>query len=304
MANTTLNTANAIRTDVWAERIKEELREELFGQNLVTFISGDFPDGDTLHIPVLSSLAAESYTENTDISIQDGSVGDFELVIDKYIQSGVAITDKLKDDTYYLEILNSKFPQQCIRALMDRLENDIFLLHKKQTNNDANTINGQAHRYNATGTNAVITVDDIAKAKLALDKANVSKNGRAAIVDPTVSYQLINIDNVIRQDVYGPNSNLKDGFGATKFIGTYLGFDFYESNMLDESTGLDYSSGTDKIANMFLGEEALIGAVRQEPDIEPFRDHTKKRDVYHVTMRYGLELFRPESLVTVLTPNS
>ena len=273
-------------------------------QSLVTFVSGDFPDGDTLHIPTLSRLSAEDYAENTNISVQDASVGDFTLEITEYIQSGIAVTDKLKTDSYYVSVLDSSFPMQCMRALMDKLENDIFLLHKKQTTNDANTINGQAHRFNATGTSAVITVDDIAKAKLALDKANVSKNGRVAVVDPTVSYQLINIDNVIRQDVYGANSHLKDGFGQTNFIGRYLGFDFYESNMLDEATGVDWANDSDKIANMFYGEEALIGAVRQEPDIEQFRDSEKRRDVYHVTMRYGLDLFRPESLVTILTPNS
>ena len=99
-----------------------------------------------------------------------------------------------------------------VRALMERLENDIFLLHKKQTTNDANTINGQAHRFDATGTSQVIALADIAKAKLALDKANVSKSGRMAIIDPTVSYQLVQIDNVIRQDVYGPQSNLEGWF--------------------------------------------------------------------------------------------
>lgn len=202
MATTTTNTSQLIRDDVWASMIQEELQEELFGQSIVTWVQTEFPDGDTLIIPTLASLSASDYVENTDIAVQDPTVGEFELTISEYRQAGIAITDKMKEDAYYMEVLNTKFPQQVIRALVERLENDIMLLHKEQTTNDANTINGQPHRFDATGSSQVITLKDIAQAKLSLDKANVSKNGRMAIVDPQVSYQLIQIDNVIRQDEY------------------------------------------------------------------------------------------------------
>lgn len=301
MAITTSLVPNMLRTDLWSKMVQLELQEELFAQTLVTWIESEFPDGNRVNIPKLNHLSAADYVENTDIQIQDPSVNMFQLTIDTYRQAGIAVTDKMKQDTFYMEFINTHFPAQMTRAIMERLENDVFLLHKKQTSNDPNTINGQAHRYVATGASNAMTVADIAKAKLALDKANVDKNGRMAIIDPKVSYQLIQIDNVIRQDVYGANSNLKEGFGGTKFIGRYAGFDFYESNMLDENTDLNWSSGTGKIANMFLGAEALIGAIRSQPDIEFYRDAQKKRDVYHTTIRYGLGLFRPEALVTVLS---
>lgn len=301
MTITTSLVPNMIRTELWSKMIQEELQEELFGQTLVTWVESDFPDGNKLTIPKLGHLAAADYVENSDIEVQDPTVNEFELTIDTYRQAGIAVTDKMKEDTFYIEFINTKFPQQMTRAIMERLENDIFLLHKKQTSNDANTINGVAHRYVGTGTSNVIAIADVAKAKLALDKANVSKNGRVAIVDPYVSYQLTNLDQVVRQDVYGANSVLKEGFGGTKFIGRYLGFDFYESNMLDEATALNHVTGGSLKANMFMGEEALIGAIRSMPTIEQSRDWQKKRDVYHCTIRYGLGLYRPESLVCVLT---
>ena len=300
MASTTSSQAVLIRDDLWSKEIQEELEEELFGQTIVDFVT-DFPDGDTLHIPTFSSLAARNYTENQDIIFDDMSTGEFTLEIDKYYQLGVAITDKLKQDSFYVSEIQTKFPMHCVRGLMERLENDIFLLHKKQTTNDANTINGRAHRYVGGGASSVIALDDVAKAKLALDKANVSKIGRKAIVDPSVSYQLVNIDNVIRQDVYGPQTHLKDGFGKTKFIGTYLGFDFFESNMLDEATALDHAAGGALKANFFIGDEAFKGAVRQMPSIEFDRNVSKKRDEYSATMRFGLDLYREESFVCVLT---
>ena len=258
-------------------------------------------DGDEIHIPTFGTLATRSYAENQDIIFDDVTTGEFTLTIDKYYGNGVAITDKLKQDTFYLSEIQAKFPWHVVRGMMERLENDIFLLHKEQTNNDANTIAGVAHRYVGTGTSNVIALADVAKAKLALDKANVSKSGRMAIVDPTVSYQLVQLDNVIRQDVYGSNTHFKEGFGTTKYIGRYLGFDFYESNMLDEATALDYETGGALKANLFIGEEAFKGAIRQMPNIEFFRNVTKKRDEYSATMRYGLGLYRAEALVTVLT---
>jgi hypothetical protein len=289
-----------VRAEIWSKMIQDELQEELMGDGIVDWMT-DFPDGDQINIPTLGSMSTRDYEENTPITIDDPTVGEFNMVIDKYVQSGIGIVDKLKHDTFYMEILVSKFPEQVLRAVKERMESDIMDLHKKQTSNDANNINGRAHRFTATGTSNAFTVQDFAKAKLALDKAFVSKVGRIAIVDPVAAYQLVQIDNVIRQDVYGPNSNLKDGFGSTNFIGKYLGFDVFESNMLDSDTALDHVTGGSLIANLFLGDEAFVGAMRLAPEIEQSRDWNKKRDIYHVTSRYGLDLIRPEGLVCVLS---
>ena len=297
---TTATPGNVIREELWSTEVQKELEELLMAQGIVDFVS-DFPDGDELTIPKFGTLSARDYEEKQDVIFDDMTVGEFKLSIDKYYQSNTYITDKLKDDSFYISQIEAHYPEHMIRALMERMENDIFLLHKEQTTNDANAINGRAHRYVASGTNSAIKIDDVAKAKLALDKANVSKNGRMAIVDPQVAYQLINIDNVIRQDVYGPNAALKEGFGGTSFIGRYLGFDFYESNMLDEATALDHDAGGSLIANMFIGEDTFKGAVRRMPSIEFNRNANKQRDEYISTMRFGLGLYRPESLVTILT---
>lgn len=300
---TTTNTrnTNAIRDDVWAMRIKEELEQELMAQSIVEFIQSDFPDGDTLHIPELYSLVAQDYTENSLISVQNPNVTDFTLTIDQYKQSGFAVADKFKEDTFYMNMITNHFPFQVVRAIMEQLERDIMDLHKGQTSNDANIINGRAHRFVGTGSGTTMSVNDFRTAKLALDDAFVSKVGRTAIISPKAAHDLIGQDEIIRQDVYGPNSNLKEGFGATHYIGRYMGFEIYESNMLDEDTALNHVAGGTQTGNLFFGPEAFIGAIRTMPDIEAFRDSAYRRDVYHVVTRYGLKLYRPESLVTVLT---
>lgn len=299
-----VNNNKLIRTDLWSQRVKEELQEELMAQSIVEMIQEDLPDGDTLHIPTLGSLSAEDYSEGDLISLQDPTVGEFLLTIDKYKQSGISVTDKMKDNTFYINTLNSTFPMQCVRALLEQLEDDIFSLHKEQTSNDPNTINGVPHRFVASGTGSVVTIEDISKASLALDKANVSRIGRMAFVSPFVAHTLRLTDLVYRQDFYGPNSVIKQGFGSTSYIGEYMGFSFFQSNMLDDATALDHVAGGALTANMFVGAEAFVGAMRTMPDIEPHRDAKRRRDVYHVVTRYGLALYRPESLVTILTDDS
>ena len=118
------------------------------------------------------------------------------------------------------------------------------------------------------------------------------------------------ISNVIQQDVYGSNAHLREGMNGTAYVGRFAGFDLFESLFLDNSltdaiTATAPSAGaltaTGGVANMFLGEEAFIGAMRAMPDMDAWYDNNTRSDVYHVTMRYGIKLYRPESLVVVIT---
>jgi hypothetical protein len=253
-------------------------------------------------------LNVRDYEEGQEVVLDDANTGEFTLSIDKYYQSGFIVYDKFKQDSFYVNELVSNFVGKLTRALMEKKEIDVLALQGKQTAANSNTINGAAHRMLASGTNEAITLKDIAKAKFALDKANVSKVGRVAVVDPAVSYQLVNIDNVIRQDVYGANANIKEGLSGTIYLGRYMGFDFFESNLLDTyaaATNIDGSSSTNAGAyNLFLGQDAFVGAMRAMPEIENWRVHEKKGDAYHATVRYGIDLYRPEALVVIGANNS
>lgn len=296
----------AIRTDVWSQEIKDILQEELVGDMLCRWIT-DFPDGDTLHIPTLSEMNVRDYTEGSEITLDDANTGEFTLTIDKYYQSGFIVYDKFKQDSFYINELVSNFVGKITRALMEKKEVDLLSLG---TANAAASlsINNAEHRLVGSGTGEVISLADIAKAKFALDKANVSKVGRRAVVDPSVSYQLVNIDNVIRQDVFGQNAHLKEGLSGTIYIGRYLGFDFYESNLCETYTGGTTIGGAATtnagVYNQFLGQDAFIGAMRAMPELESWRVHEKKGDAYHATVRYGIDVYRPESQVIIGTNSS
>ena len=305
----TQNNSSLIRTDIWANEIKDVLQEELRLDGYVRWIT-EFPDGDTLHIPTFSEMTVRNYSEGAQVTLDDPTTGEFTLTIDKYYQAGFKIPEKFRQDAFYVQQAESNFVSKLTRALMEQKESDIAHLQASQTASNPNTINDVDHRFCATGTNEAITLADMQKAKLAMDKAKVSTMGRRAVVDPFVTYQLQQISNVIQQDVYGSNAHLREGMQGSSYVGRFAGFEIYESLLLDNSVaetvvatgvGAGSVSVTDGFANMFVGAEAFVGAMRAMPDLKSWEDNNTRSDVYHVTTRYGIKLFRPESLVVVLT---
>ena len=309
MALDTSNNSHLVRTNVWANEVKDVLQEELMLDSHVRWIT-EFPDGDTLNIPTLSEMTVRNYSEGAQVTLDDPTTGNFTLTIDKYYQSGFKIPEKFRHDSFYVSVAESNFVQKLTRALLEQKESDIANLQSGQTSGNPNTINGVDHRYVGTGTSRVIALADVQKAKLALDKAKVMRGNRRAFVDPEVTYQLQQISNVIQQDVYGSNAHIREGMNGTAYVGRFAGFDLFESLFLDTSltdaiTATAPSAGsltaTAGVANMFMGEEAFIGAMRAMPDMDAWYDNNTRSDVYHVTMRYGIKLYRPESLVVVIT---
>jgi hypothetical protein len=315
MALDTQNNASLVRTDVWANEVKDVLQEELMFDSHVRWIT-EFPDGDTLHIPTLSEMTVRNYSEGAQIQLDDPQTGDFSLIIDKYYQTGFKIPEKFRHDAFYVQEAESNFVGKLSRALIEQKESDIANLQGAgsqgggQTVNDPNTIETIDHRFVGTGTAEAMTLADIQKAKLSLDKSSVSRVGRRMMVDPDVTYELQQISDVIQQDVYGSNAHLKQGMNGSMFVGRFAGFDLYESLFLDSAVaetivatgkGSGSKTTTNAYANMAVGEEAFIGAMRALPDMNSWYDFDTRSDVHHVTVRYGIKLYRPESLVVVLT---
>jgi hypothetical protein len=310
MSLDTQNNSSLIRTNIWANEIKDVLQEELQLDAHVRWIT-EFPDGDTLNIPTLSEMTVRNYQEGAQITLDDPVTGNFTLTIDKYYQSGFKIPEKFRQDAFYVSQAESNFVGKLTRALMEQKESDIAHLQDSQTASNANTINGVDHRYCGTGTDESMVLADIQKAKLALDKASVPASGRRMFIDPITTYNLQQTSNVIMQTVYGSNEFLKEGMSGTRQVGRFAGFDLFESLFLDvvasesitataPNSGALTSNSTSH-ANMACAFEAFIGAMRAMPDMNNWYDNNTRSDVYHVTMRYGIKLYRPESLVVVLS---
>ena len=309
MAFTTQNVDHLTRSEVWSSQLKDVLMDELMATQYVNWLS-EFPDGDTFTIPSIGEAQVENYTENSGFTYAPLDTGEFQFTITEYLASGIYITEKAKQDMYYMNQLVSQFVPKQERAIMEDVEAFILNLQSGQTASTANSINGASHRFVASGTNEVFTVADFAKARYALKKANVPDTNLVAIVDPSVEYTINTLTNIANVSNNPHWEGIVSSGVATgmRFVKNVYGFDVYVSNNLaDANEQIDSAGPTTAAgkANMFFSAASdvtpFIGAWRQMPKVDSEFNKDKQRDEYVVTARYGAKLYRPENLVCVLS---
>lgn len=212
------------------------------------------------------------------------------------------------------QLVSSFVPKQH-RAIMKRLEADVLRIGpERQTSGDYNSINGVQHRWVGTGPSNSISIEDFARARLALQKANVPLTNLTAIVDPSVEFTfntLANVTNVINNPQW--EGIVRDGVGTgMQFRVNIYGFDVYVSQNLKQNISETIPGGgqavTDGVANLFFsaapGASPFVGAVRQPPQVDSEYNKDLQREEFVTTTRYGIDLFRKDNLVTVLTDNT
>ena len=309
MAGNTVSTLSLLkRAEVWSAELKEILRDELQGMKYVNWLDS-FPDGDTFKIPSLGDATINNYTEDTAVTYDALDDAQFTFSITEYVQAGNYLTRKAEQDVFYANQVLSQFVPLQERALMERVETDIMALQSGQTAGNANTINGAAHRMIGSGSSNAIAVADFAKALHSLKTAKVPQRNLVAIVDPSVEYemntlsQLTSVSNNPRWEGI-VNSGIATGMS---FVANIYGFDVYTSNYLADisSETIGATTVTNGKANMFFSADStvlpFVGAWRQMPTVDTEFNKDYQRTEFVTTARYGLKLYRPENLVTVIT---
>ena len=298
-----------IRSNLWSNQIKEVLLDELFATKYVDMIT-DFPDGDTLNIPSIGQAEVSDYAEGQAVRYTGMDTGNFTFTINKYKSSATFITEKMKQDSFYMSRLVSSFVPKQSRAIAKAMEIDVLDLGPAaQTSGNVNAINGADHRWVAGGTNEVIALQDFAKARYALQKANVPMTNLVAIVDPSVEYTLSTLTNLVNVS----NNPRWEGIVSSgistgmKFISNVYGFDVYVSQNL--KTGVNETIGARTsgagVANLFFSAASdvlpFVGSVRQAPKVDSEYNKDLQREEYVTTCRYGFKLYRPENMVVVIS---
>lgn len=306
---------NLVRAELWSAELKDVLQEQLMGTKYVRMLNG-FPDGNQFTIPSVGELPMRETAELTPVVYDSIDTGEFNFTIDRYVEAATYITDKAKQDSYYAQQLIGMFPTKMRRALDENLEGSVFALANTQTLNDANTINGAAHRFVASGnSNTTLSLDDFAKAKFALDKAQAGGT-RVAIIDPSQEYvfnQLVGAQAFTNNPAFGGivNGGFVNDVTGMRFVKSIFGFDVYVSNFLatptDTSVG-GVSAPASPVTNIFMSVGGdltpFVGAYRQMPRVEYERNKDLRRDEYVMNARFGLKLYRPECLVSVISKST
>jgi hypothetical protein len=310
---TEAQSAALIRSEIWSTFLKEILEDDLMAMQYVDWLT-QFPDGDTFTIPSIGQATLRDYSENQAVVYDTMDTGEFQFSITEYVSSATYITKKMRQDAFYAARLESSFVPKQRRALMEDLETKVLALQSQQTAADLNGINNANHRFVAgneltANVKYSIEIQDFARAMFALKKANVPQTNMIAIVDPSVEYTLNTLTNLVNVS----NNPMWEGIITSgiatgmRFIKNVYGFDVYTSNYLTQgfSETINSKTCTNSVANMFFSAASdvlpFIGAWRQQPEVDGEYNKDRQREEYVTTARYGLKLYRPENLVTVLS---
>lgn len=300
-----------IRSNLWSSKLKEVLEDELIGTKYVDMIT-DFPDGDTINIPSIGQAEALDYVENQQIKYTAMDTGNYTFTVDQYKSSATFITEKMKQDSFYMSRLVASFVPKQARALAKVMEQKILAVGPDgQTTANLNTINGANHRYVGNGTSEAIAMKDFALADYALTMANVPMENRVAIVHPSVGYTLSTFSALTGLTSNNQRWNDIVSTGAltgTRFLMNVYGFDVYVSQNLKVNTASETINSVTAAAgvnNLFFSAAGdvlpFVGLIRQAPKVDSEYNKDWQRDEYVTTCRYGFKLFRPENLVVVVT---
>lgn len=306
---------NLVRAELWSQELKDILLDKLQGQQYVRWID-TFPDGTQFTIPSIGEIPMREATELAPVVYDSLDTGEFNFEIDRYVESATYITDKAKQDSYYADQLIASFVPKMRRAIEENLETSIWGISSSQTKADLNSINGAAHRFVASGdSNTTLALADFAKAKYALDKANAG-GARIAVIDPSQEYVLNTLQNLVNVS----NNPRFEGIVNTGFVNevtglafmkNIYGFDVYVSNYLPSDgaeTINSVAAPSNPVSNIFMSVGGdvtpFMGAWRQMPRVEYERNKDLRRDEYVMNARFGLKLYRPESLVTVISKST
>lgn len=298
-----------VRSNVWSSQLKTVLEDELIAQRWVRFMT-DFPDGDTWNIPSVGQMTAYNFQEGDAIQYTAMDTGNFTFTITEYQASATYITEKMKQDMFYMNELVSSFVPKQHRALMKNMETKILdLAPESQTASATNAINGAAHRFIGSGTNETIAPKDFQRFRYALQKANVPLDNLIAIIDPSVEYELAtqtNLVNLSNNPMW--EGIVRDGVSnGLQFRFNIFGVDCYISDNLKtgHTDTIESRTVTTGVANVMFSASPdvnpFLGAIRQAPKVDSDYNKDLQREEFVTTMRYGLKVYRPENLCVVLT---
>lgn len=308
MSQNRANSTAFIEAEQYSSFILRNLQDGLLPGQFYRNVS-DFGSGTTLHIKTVGTVTIQDGAEEVPFDYTPIESGEVTLTITDYVGDAWYVTDDLREDGAQVEALMAARSQESTRAIQETFETRFLAkCNSSQTNANANTINGFAHRIASAETNNVISLNHLIAMKLAFDKANVPVAGRVAIVDPVCAATFDKTINFGRDVTPFGQNILENGFGRDhSFIMNLYGWNVITSNRLPTGTFSDgTTSVSSAVANIFMcvaddNTKPIMAAWRRMPKVEGERNKDLRRDEYVTSARWGFGTQRVDTLGVVIT---
>lgn len=304
----TTNSTAFIEQEIYSDFILMNLHDGLLGEQFYRNV-GDFGSGDTINIPTIGSVTIQEGTENEAFTYNPIDTGRVQLTITDYVGDAWYVTDDMREDGYNVDALMAARSSESTRALQENFESRyLAVANAAQTDANANTINGFAHRIASAETNDVFALSHLIDMRLAFDKANVPGEGRVFIADGVVEATLNGLVNIASNVTPFAKDILNSGMASgMRFVQSLYGFDVILSNRLPKGTFGDgtetVTGGVANIAMCVLDDQCkpIMGAWRRMPRVEGDRNKDLRRDEFVVSSRFGLGAQRVDTLGVIIT---
>lgn len=314
------------RSEIFRQMFKDLQLEPTMAQQWVNFI-GEIPADSirtSLTVNSIGELEADDWFESKALPERRMDTGKFTFTINEFKGIKVPFTDHFFETSFQANQVLAATPAKMKRAMDVYMETKILELANAQDLNSDNAINGFKHRFTASGDGIAapadsLTLQDFSYAKTSLRKAAAPMTNLIAVVDPltehnlNVKSQIVDISNNPRWEGI-VETGMLDGTGL-RFSRNIYGFDVYVSDFLADidadEAGLTTYNGTANGAtagfksNIFMsvGGDAspFIGAMGRSPRMTSWRDEDIETEYHQLTQSFGLALYRPENMITVLS---
>lgn len=321
MSQDTNNTAAFINAEQYSQFILTQLPETLLPDTFSRDVS-DFGSGTTLNIKTVGTRTIQDVSENVPLTSSPIDSNTITMTIDEYTGDRWHVSDELREDGDQVDTLMQMSAMESTRAMAEDFESKYMVQAgiTSQTLNNANNVNGFAHRFVGGGTANVIEVADFAFMNLVFNKAKVPQAGRIALVDASVGFTLdtlTNIVNVSNNPMF--EGMVTEGFAQDhKFVKNIYGWDIWTTNLIataaTNESGLFERDGSTGPAATTVGYAAnvfqsilddntrpIMKAWRRQPSTEAWRNPEERRDEAQVTARFGFGTQRKDTIGVILT---
>ena len=308
MSQNRFNTTAFIEAEQYSSFILRNLHDGLLPGSFFRNVT-DFGKGTTLHIKTVGTVTIQDGAEEVPFDYTPIESGEVTLTITDYLGDAWYVNDELREDGDQVEALLAARSQESTRAIQEVFETRFLRkCNTSQTNANANTVNGFAHRIASAAANNLFTLQHLISMKLAFDKANVPAAGRIAIVDPVVAATLDGLVNIGRDVTPFGQKILENGFDREhQFLMNLYGWNIITSNRLDKGSFSDGTTTvTNGVANVFMSladdnTKPIMAAWRRMPKVETERNKDLRRDEFVTSCRWGFGTQRVDTLGILIT---
>ncbi len=260
--------------EVWSQKLNLAFQRTLVFMNLVNRDwEGEIKEaGDTVRITRPSPLAVNDYTGTVNYAAPASTQA--TLTVDQRKYSAFSIDDV--DRAQANVDLVAAYTQEMGVALSNAVDQYLAGLYTQAA--AANVINKEA----ISKTNVYAKFVDAGKL---LDKQNVPRSGRWAVISPDEYAMLLQADQFIKA------SDLGDAVATSGAVGQVAGLTIYVSNNL-----IMANDGASNVRHLLFGTNAAITFASQLTELEALRLQQQFGDAIRSLMVYGAKVIRPEAL--------